>query len=130
MVVISGPLCQRIRTVGLVLWIDANTFATSLLEKVFKRLNLPFYTLSSVEDFSYLVDDLKPQLLVLDSKTASSNIDILRKQYEGSEGLRKLPVILIDEDEIPFIENAIGRIKRPFDPFKIPDTLKNILQAK
>lgn len=130
MVVIIDSLCQRIPSVGLVLWIDSNTFATGLLEKVFKRQGLPFYTLESAADFTYLVDDLKPELLILDGKTALENVALLKSQFESSEALRKLPVIFIDPvPGLEFIENKIGQINRPFDPFKIPETLQNIFKS-
>ena len=112
---------------GLVLWIDQNTFATSLVEKVFKKKNLSFYSLASAQDFTYLVQDLKPELLVLDSETALHFKDALEKQFADCEYLRALPVVMIDEmGEFPYIKNTIGVIKRPFDPFQIPDILKKI----
>ena len=110
---------------GLVLWIDQNTFATGLLEKVFKKKGLPFYTLNSVDDFLYLVEDIKPQLIVLDAHTANLNMDAFKKQYE-SKTLNELPFVLVDaDDNFQFIGNVVGKINRPFDPFKIPETLKN-----
>jgi DNA-binding NtrC family response regulator len=116
--------------VGLVLWIDSNTFATGLLEKVFKRQGLPFYTLESAADFSYLVEDLKPELLVLDAKTGLDHLDALKNQFEKSEMMRSLPVIFVDPlPGLDFIENKIGQISRPFDPFKIPETLQNICKS-
>lgn len=110
---------------GLVLWIDQNTFATGLLEKVFKKKGFPFYTITSVDDFIYLVDDIKPQLIVLDAQTAAQNMEAFKKQYE-SKILSELPFVLIDAtSELDFIEKVAGKIDRPFDPFKIPETLKN-----
>lgn len=130
MVVIFDSLCQRIREVGLVLWIDANTFATGLLERVFKKKDLPFYTLNNAVDFAYLVEDLKPHLLVLDAKTAMEHREALKQQFEASESLRALPVIMIDEEaDLPFIQNKRGVLRRPFDPFKIPEILQNILNS-
>lgn len=114
---------------GLVLWIDQNTFATSLLEKVFKKKNLQFYTISSAVDFIYLVVDLKPELLVLDSKTGVVFQEALKEQYLSSEALRNLPVVMIDEEgEFPFIPHIMGKIKRPFDPFQIPEILQQIFK--
>jgi DNA-binding NtrC family response regulator len=129
MVIIFDSLCQRIRAVGLVLWIDSNTFATGLLEKVFKKRDIPFYTLEKASDFSYLVEDLRPEVLVLDFKTANEHIEALEKQYQNSQALQQLPVIFLDEaPEMPFIQKRIGQINRPFDPFKIPDIIQNILK--
>jgi hypothetical protein len=116
--------------VGLILWIDENTFATGLLEKVFKMKSLPFYTLNSVNDFSYLIEDLRPELLILDCPTAMKQLEVFKKQYETSELLQNLPVILIDESsELGFISKKIGQISRPFDPFKIPEIIENILKS-
>lgn len=129
MVVMTGSLCQRIQAVGLILWIDQNTFATSLLEKVFKKKDLPFYTLSEASDFVYLVDDLNPVLIVVDTKTALSHLESFKTQYEASQKLRSLPFVWVDGEshDLGFVQNVVGKIERPFDPFEIPEKLKNIL---
>ena len=113
---------------GLVLWIDQNTFATALLEKVFKTQKLEFYTIANAKDFSYLVDDLKPQVLVLDASTVAAELDSFKRQYEASEALKKLPVILIEgSEELSFLGNVIGKLERPFDPFQIPEKIQQFL---
>jgi DNA-binding NtrC family response regulator len=115
---------------GLVLWIDGNTFATGLLEKVFKSKHLPFYTLSDVKDFLYLIDDLRPELLVLDALTVKNEEEKFIKQFELSESLRSLPVVVIgDEDDLPYVRNKVGFLKRPFDPFKVPDVLHGLIRS-
>lgn len=113
---------------GLVLWIDQNTFATSLLERVFKKKNLPFYTLDSAQDFIYLVEDISPKLIVLDVKTANTHLEAFKKQYEGSALIQNLPFVLVD-GEIPGIKNVIGTINRPFDPFSIPEKLQELFSV-
>lgn len=114
---------------GLVLWIDQNTFATSLLEKAFKKKGFPFYTLEKASDFSYLVDDLNPVLIVMDVKTAVSHLESFRTQYFGSTKLQGLPFVWVDGDsaELTFVKNVVGKIERPFDPFEIPSRLEKIL---
>lgn len=127
MVVIRGLNCQRLNGVGLILWIDENTFSTALLEKAFKTRSLPIYTLNHAKDFSFLVEDLHPEILVLDCLTAQKNLKELQFQYENSASLRNLPVILIGDDEgLEFIHNRMGQIRRPFDPFKIPEIIQSI----
>lgn len=115
---------------GLVLWIDQNTFATGLLEKVFKKRNLPFYTLSVANDFVYLVEDLRPEVIVLDARTATDHLEAFKAQYDSSEALRSLPFVIIDDHgELGFITNVSGHIKRPFDPFMVPELLQKIFTA-
>lgn len=117
--------------VELVLWIDQNTFATALLEKVFKKKNLPFYTLSSLSDFSYLVDDMNPKLIVLDSKTAIRDLDQFMTQFKSSVSLSQIPFVLIDDSgDLPFIKNVIGKLNRPFDPFDVPQILEKFLAGQ
>lgn len=113
---------------GLVLWIDQNTFASSLLEKVFKKRGLDFYTLSHPRDFAYLVDDLKPALIIIDAATVRRDKEAFRNQYESSERLRKTPMAVIGSwFELEFIQEKKGELPRTFDPFLIPDLLKSIL---
>lgn len=115
---------------GLVLWIDQNTFATALLEKVFKKKNLLFYTLNNARDIVYLIDDLRPTVLVLDRETALIYQKELDQQYASSEGLKNLPVIFIGEgEELTFISKTIGQLQRPFNPFLIPQKLEEMLNA-
>lgn len=79
-----------------------------------------------MKDFSYLIEDLRPELIVLDSKTASEYLNAFKVQYDASELLQSLPFIFIDE-EIPGIKNVLGIITRPFDPFTITEKLQSFL---
>ena len=114
---------------GLILWIDQNTFATSLLEKVFKKKDLPFYTLPNASDFTYLVEDLNPILIVMDTKTALSHLESFKAQYQTSQKLQSLPFVWVDgqSQDLDFVKNVVGKIERPFDPFEIPETLRKFL---
>jgi len=112
----------------LVFWIDQNTFASKLLEKVFKKQNLGFYTLENVRDFSYLVIDLKPTMIVLDEKTAQEGLEELKKQFQATPEMQKLPYVIVGETEEFSFLNVVGSIKRPFDPYKIPELLKKFQQ--
>ncbi|MES2527679.1 MAG: hypothetical protein V4598_11355 [Bdellovibrionota bacterium] len=112
---------------GLILWIDQNTFASSLLEKVFKKKGLEFYTIPHARDFVYLVDDLKPALLVIDSATIKADLETFRNQYEASENLRKTPVVVMGSwSGLEFITEKKGELGRTFDPFEIPALLERL----
>jgi hypothetical protein len=114
------------RVLGLILWIDENKFATDLLEKVFKQKDLPFYTLDNVRDFSFLVDDLKPEMIVLDTKTALRHQELFKTQFDASPRLKTTPFVLIgDGPELAYLKK-LGEIKRPFDPFAIPEVLEKL----
>jgi CheY-like chemotaxis protein len=80
---------------SLVLWIDQNSFSTNLVEKVFKKKGLPFYSLSKATDLSYLVEDIKPSLIVLDGETARANLAEFLEEFKQSIYLQKTPFILI-----------------------------------
>ncbi len=110
---------------GLVLWIDQNAFVTDLLERVYKKKELPFYTLNSAEDFTYLVDDLKPEVIVLDSETAVRYQEALEKQYQASAALSEVPVIYLgNKDNLGFVPKLLGEIQRPFNPFDVPTQIE------
>lgn len=113
---------------GLVLWIDQNAFASNLIEKVFKKKGLGFYTIPHARDFSYLVDDLNPGLIVMDSATIRADLEVFRNQYEASEKLRNTPTIAIGGwAGLEFIMMKKGELPRTLDPFQVPEMLKNLL---
>ena len=110
---------------GLVLWIDKNEFSTGLIEKVFKKKGLPFYGLNNVQDFDYLVEDLKPQVIVLDALTAVEGLEDFKRQYEK---FTSIPFILLGSSgELDFIAHKLGELKKPLDPFKISGQIQHLL---
>jgi hypothetical protein len=107
---------------GLILWIDQNGFASSLIEKVFKKKDLPFYTIPHARDFTYLVDDLKPALIVIDASTALRDLDVFREQYEKSQTMKETPWAVIGAwTGLEFIKIKKGELPRTLDPFTVPD---------
>lgn len=114
---------------GLVLWIDQNTFSAGLVEKAFKRSKASFYSLSSVSDFAYLVEDLKPKVIVLDTETFLANQAAFLEQYRASATMQQLPFILLGSSDLSALKNVLGRILKPFDPFLIPAQIESMLEA-
>jgi len=112
----------------MILWIDKNAFATSLLEKVFKKNGQEFYALSSVEDFAYIVEDLKPKVIVLDEETYHTHEAKFLKQYESSKIMQQTAFIFLDEKKgMNFTQNRVGVLNRPLDPFRVPEQIEKIL---
>ena len=111
---------------GLIFWIDENTFATSLVEKALKSEGLEFYTVASARDFAYLIQDLKPQIVVIDPATVLKDIELFHKQYQDTEGFFGAHVVFLGESaELSFVTNPNSVLSRPFDPFKLKDFFKN-----
>lgn len=112
---------------GLIFWIDENTFATNLVERTLKGQGLDFYTVKDAKDFSYLVEDLKPQIVVIDSYTALKDIDVFKKQFEQTHGFFNAKLVVIEEsDELDFLGEKVARLNRPFDPFKLKEFFSQI----
>lgn len=112
----------------LVLWIDQNELNRKLLEKIFKNNKISFYSLDSANDFEYLVNDLVPDLIVIESQTALASIDRLQKQYLGSNQFNLTSIVIINNiPELDFIKSKKHEIKTPYDPFKLPEILKKII---
>ncbi|MBU6376707.1 MAG: hypothetical protein KGQ59_11965 [Bdellovibrionales bacterium] len=114
----------------MVLWLDKNTFATGLLERAFKSVGAPFYSIADLSDFSYLVADLRPSVIVLDVATYLEFREVFDRQYQGTPELRSLPFVLVGEGEVPGVSTVIGRITRPFDPFQISGQIRTLLNAQ
>lgn len=109
---------------GLVLWIDQNEIATGLFEKIFKERGKQFYTLASVSDFSYLIRDLNPSIIVIDGETALKDLGRLKIQYEETQGFMGRPVVFLGPvSQLDFIQNVKGTLERPINPFQLPDLL-------
>lgn len=111
----------------MVLWIDQNKLATSLFEKVFKSGQRDFYSLSEAKDFAYLVDDLRPHLIVLDASTAMKDLEAVKNQYAATDGFFGIPVSILDEvPGLEFIRNRKPSLTSPIDPFTLPQVLDSL----
>ncbi len=113
---------------SLVLWIDQNSFSTNLVERVFKKKGLPFYSLSKASELSYLVEDLRPSLIVLDGETARASLDEFLEEFNQSAYLQQIPFILINDFPELSSLKKIGELRKPLDPFKVPDQIQQILR--
>lgn len=115
------------RYMGLVFWIDENTFATSLIGKALKSQGVDFYTINSADDFAYLISDLKPQIIVIDATTALKTLDVFTRQYlETDKFFGAKVVILGNKSEFTFIDNIKSELARPIDPFSLKDYFSKI----
>jgi hypothetical protein len=113
---------------GLTFWIDQNTFAAGLIERVFEQRGLPFYRISDVKDFAYLIEDLKPRVVVLDQATGLADVEGVQRALATSPVLQRTPVVVLgDWQGLEFLPQRSARLPRQLDPFRVPEELQKLL---
>lgn len=111
---------------NLIFWIDENTFATSLAEKALKSQGVDFYTISSAKDFAYLIKDMKPQIVVIESGTILKDLDLFKAQYESTESFYGAKLVMIGTaGELEFLGD-VATLDLPFNPFRLKDFFSKI----
>jgi len=106
-----------------VLWIDKNKFLTDIVEKVFKSKALPIHTLNRAEDFLYLVEDLKIEIIVLDAQTVLDNGAEFRTIYENSPLLKEKKIILLGEQVGLEYLGEVVCVSKPIEPFDFAEAV-------
>ena len=113
---------------GLVLWIDKNEFVTTALEKVFNKAALSIYTINSAEDIQYLIEDMKPEVIVMDVSTYLLQEDRVNMFMAASELMQATPWISTGTREISYPGAKMqGHIMKPLKVMNVPDQIRNIL---
>src|SRR5690554_2374595 len=112
---------------GLIFWIDENTFATSLTQKALLSQGLDFYTIPSAKDFAYLIEDLKPQTIVIESKTVLKDLSVFKEQYESTSHFFGAKIVVIGpRSEFDFLENIVATLELPINPFQLKEFFSKI----
>ncbi len=113
---------------GLVLWIDKNEFATSALEKIFQKQGSEIYTINSAQDIQYLIEDLRPEVIVIDVATYLAHEDRVNMFMAASEIMQNTPWILSGTRDIiiPGIQ-VKGRINKPLNVMTVAQDIRSIL---
>lgn len=73
-----------------IIYINENRFVCQLVEKLCKQNEIACYSLDQIEDFTYLVNDLRPQLVLVALETFDSNEQLLTEYIQKSEHQCKL----------------------------------------
>jgi hypothetical protein len=111
-----------------VFWIDKNKFITGMLEEFAKKFDVKLYTLNSLEGCSYLLDDLNPDVVVLDGETFQISSDELKAVAMQKLAGRKL--ISTGKATLPTELNIIGNIMKPLDVAVVFDTISRLVIQK
>ncbi len=60
-----------------VFYIEKEKFLRSMFEVAFKQKNVEIYTIDSIKDNFYLLDDLKPRIIIFDLSTVGADLETL-----------------------------------------------------
>jgi len=111
---------------GLIFWVDENKFVADLVGKVFRKKGLEFYHLESVEEFSFRVMDLKPEMIVIDGETLERKRDLFKDQFAKNPSLENYSYVLKGETDFSDFPRLLGKLPLPLDPFQVPDLLRSM----
>jgi DNA-binding response OmpR family regulator len=97
-----------------------------MLELALKARGVEIYTISTLENNYYLLDDLLPDLIVFDVETTGNQIEELLK-YSS----RAILVAVGSEAERSKFEGIVENyLTKPFEAKKIADQIISILYSK
>lgn len=93
-----------------VILIEKTKFVYKLISSVLADKAVNCYCMEQIEDFSYLVDDLKPEMLLVDYNTASQNWDLFWRSLNASQHQSYLKVLYGEQKDLESFEE-----KKSFD---------------
>ena len=76
-----------------IIYINQNKFTCEFVEKLCKQNDIACYTLDQVQDFVYLIDDLRPQIILVASDTFEKFEDQIAHYLELANHKAKLAQI-------------------------------------
>jgi hypothetical protein len=112
---------------GLIFWVDENKFVADLIGKVFKKKNLEFYHIATLEELAFRVQDLQPELVVLEKKFLEKNLEKIEADLSRDPQFRDSKFVIKGEGSPPSSLNVVGSLPEKIDPFTVPTLLESIL---
>ena len=97
--------------------VDQNPLITEWLKRQAQLLGVPFYSMTSLAEAAYFIQDLKPDVLVLDGKSVALSESFLL-DMKAYEFIQQLPVIGLG-DPLPAWTSGLnlkGHLTKPLDP--------------
>jgi DNA-binding NtrC family response regulator len=73
-----------------VFYINEIRFVCDTVANICKNNEIECYTLEDVKDFAYLINDLKAQIVIIDVKTLSKDVDCFWNEIKSAELLPKI----------------------------------------
>ncbi len=116
-----------------VFWIDSSKFVTDVVSATLREENITCYTHGSADNFHFILEDMRPEVLVVDASTLGENTQVFFKTLESGVESSKIPVVLLgNEEELQTLSKKYksqikGIIKKPLAPMALTNELKKIL---
>ncbi|MBY0518093.1 MAG: hypothetical protein K2P81_14385 [Bacteriovoracaceae bacterium] len=109
--------------------IDSNPMITDWLKKQSAQLHFPFYSLKSLKESLYFIQDLAPDVVVIDEKSVDlTNEDLVSALIEYPL-LKEIPVIGFGKTLPEWMGrlNMKGHLSKPVDPSTFHALVKELL---
>ena len=109
--------------------VDANPLISDWLQKLASKKEQRFYHLPSLDQSAFFVDDLRPDVLVLDGATAMQSEGTFVDSIKDFPFLKDVPVVGLGQalPEWAGVFNMKGHIPKPLDPSKFYEQVKALL---
>lgn len=114
-----------------ILFIYRDEFVTKLIEKLMQEHSIGCYGISSLdENFSYVIDDIEPDLVLIDEKSYSANKELIESSLNQASFSFK-SVLLAESPESFDHANSGTRkfdysIGLPLDLSKVVDQIRSL----
>lgn len=103
-------------------------FVCSAVQEFSKLKGVSTYVIDDFNDFSYLIEDLKPQVFVIHEATLIEQLE----QFEN--GIKKFPdlkiIVITDKGESKLSDKYTLKIQEPFDPKDLCGNITQLLETQ
>lgn len=114
-----------------IILVEDTKFSAKLLNSIMLDNAVSCYNLEQIEDFTYLIDDLRPQIILTNIETVQNEWDLYWRSIESSS-FKDVKIILYgDKDQL---ENCLYKnrfdqlIDKPLDILTIYEFLKSLVE--
>lgn len=98
-------------------------FVVSTITEFAKESGVSVFVLDDLNDFRYLVEDLKPQALIIHEDLWKSNAESFNRETAGFQGLRTILIQKNDDN------HGHLSIVEPFEPSSLVEQVKQLLES-
>ncbi len=106
-----------------IIYINKIKFTCGFIENLCKKRGVSCYTLQDCCDFAYLIDDLKPDAVLIDGPTYDEEKEAFWTCVKAAE--LKTQYILLSKEECPELGEFTGQLSLPINAASFLDDLSS-----